>query len=110
MTDDDPVRRKLSRAANPFLWTEAQYDPWRESRAKQVMERATDFRMNQGLCVPIYHHGGLAAAINISGEKPDLGRGVRKALHVKSRSLRTSFLCAGRAASGQRQTAYRSRR
>ena len=48
MTDDDPVRRKLSRSTKPFLWSEAQYDPWREQRAKQVMERASDFRMNQG--------------------------------------------------------------
>jgi LuxR family transcriptional regulator, quorum-sensing system regulator BjaR1 len=93
MTDDDPVRRKLSRSTKPFLWTEAQYDPWRESRAKEVMERATDFRMKQGLCVPIYHHGGLAAAINIAGEKPDLGRGVRKALHVMSLSTYNRF-CA----------------
>jgi LuxR family transcriptional regulator, quorum-sensing system regulator BjaR1 len=84
MTADDPVRRKLSRSAKPFLWSEAQYDPWREVRAKQVMERATEFRMNQGLCVPIYTHGGLTAAINISGERPDLGRGVSRALHVMS--------------------------
>jgi LuxR family transcriptional regulator, quorum-sensing system regulator BjaR1 len=93
MTDNDPVRRKLSRSTKPFLWSEAQYDPWRELRAKQVMERASDFRMNQGLCVPIYHHGGLAAAINISGEKPDLARGVRKALHMMALSVYNRF-CA----------------
>ncbi len=93
MTDDDPVRRKLARSPKPFLWSEAQYDPWRELRAKQVMERATDFRMNQGLCVPIYHHGGLAAAINISGEKPDLGRGVSKALHMMALAAYNRF-CA----------------
>ena len=43
MTDDDPVRRKLSRSTKPFLWSEAQYDPWREQRAKQVMSALAIF-------------------------------------------------------------------
>jgi LuxR family transcriptional regulator, quorum-sensing system regulator BjaR1 len=93
MTDDDPVRRKLVRATRPFLWSEAQYDPWREPRAKNIMDRAAEFRMRQGLCVPIHHHGGLAAAVNISGDKPDLGRGVRKAMHVMALSTYNRF-CA----------------
>lgn len=84
MTEADPVRRELWRALNPFLWSEVRYNRQRESRAKSIMHRATDFRMNEGLCVPIHHGRSPIAGINISGEKPDLGPGVKAALHIMS--------------------------
>ena len=79
----DPVRRQVLLAANPFVWSEVSYNPEREPRAKFTMERAADFRMNEGLCVPI-RYGVSVAAISLGGEKPDLGSGVKTALHIMS--------------------------
>lgn len=84
MTAADPVRRKLWHSTKPFLWSEARYDPQRQPRAKLIMRHASDFDMKEGLCVPIHEGGVPTAAINISGKKPDLGSGVRAALHVMS--------------------------
>ena len=84
LREADPVRQKLLRTTNAFLWSEVRYDPQREALAKLVMQRATDFRMNEGFCVPIFRQGSPIAAINISGEKPDLGPGVRAALQIMS--------------------------
>ncbi len=47
------------------------------------MERAADFRMKEGFCLPI-RDGNTIAAISLSGEKPDRGPGVRAALHITS--------------------------
>ncbi len=81
--DADPVRRKVPRAVRPFLWSEAAYDPRREPRAQEVMARAAEFHMKEGFCVPI-RDGNVIATMSISGEKPDLGAGVRTAVHVMS--------------------------
>ena len=81
--DADPVRREVASAARPFLWSEAAYDPRREPRAREVMTHAAEFHMREGFCVPI-RDGNAVATLSLSGEKPDLGPGVRTALHVMS--------------------------
>jgi LuxR family transcriptional regulator, quorum-sensing system regulator BjaR1 len=90
MTDVDPVRRKVSCSSRPFMWSDA-YDASKKSRARRVMDRATDFRMNQGLCVPVHHYGHPVAAVNVSAEDPDLGSGVREALHLMSLATYNRF-------------------
>ena len=47
------------------------------------MALAADFHMNQGFCLPI-RTGNTIAAISIAGDKPDLGHGVKAALHIMS--------------------------
>lgn len=85
LNKDDPIRRKLAqRPTSPFLWSEAADEVRQEPRAQLVMRRATDFRMNEGLCVPVHREGRPIASISMSGEKPDLGPGVRSALHIMS--------------------------
>lgn len=83
LQEADPVRRQISLSTNPFLWSEVSYDPAREPRAKFTMERAADFGMTEGFCVPI-RYGPAVAAISIGGDKPDFGPGVRTALHIIS--------------------------
>ncbi len=83
MTEADPVHRNFFRTLNPFLWTEARFDAERELRAKSIMQRAADFRMKVGFCVPI-HYDHTITAVSIAGERPDLGAGVRSALHLMS--------------------------
>jgi LuxR family transcriptional regulator, quorum-sensing system regulator BjaR1 len=84
MTEVDPVRRKLYRTLNSYLWSEARYACRRSKLARVVMDRAAEFRMNQGVCIPVYDLRRPIAAFSISGEKPDLGVGVRPALDVIS--------------------------
>jgi LuxR family quorum sensing-dependent transcriptional regulator len=82
---NDPIRLKLARRPKAsFLWSEAANEFRGQAHAQLVIRCATDFRMNEGLCVPIYREGRLAASISISGEKPDLGSGVIPALHTMS--------------------------
>jgi len=78
----DPVERHWLRMLDPFDWSEAPYDPEQEPRAEMVMRRATDFRMTKGFCVPIHYGDGPGAAVSIAGDCPDLGRGVRAAMHL----------------------------
>ena len=78
----DPVERHCLRSVEPFDWSEARYDAEAEPRAHMVMQRAKDFRMAQGFCVPIHYGEGPGAAVSISGERPDFGRGIRPAMHL----------------------------
>lgn len=83
MAEADPVARNFLHSVHPFLWSEAPYDTERETRAKVIMQRATDFRMTDGFCIPI-HYDSAITAVSVAGEKPDLGQGVRSALHLMS--------------------------
>lgn len=83
LKDVDPVRRQVRHSVNAFFWSEASYDPQREPRAKQVMDRAAEFRMKEGFCVPI-REGNLIKTISIAGEKPDLSLRVKAVLHIVS--------------------------
>lgn len=78
----DPVERHCLRTVEPFNWSAAPYDPEREPKAKDVMRRATDFRMAEGYCVPIHYGDGSGAAVSIAGERPEMARGVRAAMHL----------------------------
>jgi LuxR family transcriptional regulator, quorum-sensing system regulator BjaR1 len=81
----DPIRWKLAQhPASPFLWSEAANAVRDDKPAQVVMHRAAEFGMNEGLCVQIQREGRPIAAISIAGKKPDLGPGVRSALHIMS--------------------------
>jgi LuxR family quorum sensing-dependent transcriptional regulator len=79
----DPVPRHCFNTLNPFEWTEAPYDREREPAAHQVMERAHDFRFNNGFCIPI-HYDNETGAISIAGEQPELDPERKSALHLMS--------------------------
>jgi LuxR family transcriptional regulator, quorum-sensing system regulator BjaR1 len=76
----DPVAKHCTRTVQPFDWSEAPIDSERQPQAQSVMQRATDFRMAQGLCVPIHYGDGSGAAVSIAGERVDRGPGVRNAM------------------------------
>jgi LuxR family quorum sensing-dependent transcriptional regulator len=85
LNQTDPIRWKLAQhSASPFLWSEAANEVRDDKPAQTVMHRATEFGMNEGLCVQVQRKGRPIAAISIAGEKPDLGPGVRPALHIMS--------------------------
>ncbi len=78
----DPVAALCFRLTAPFECREAPYDPLANPKAKEVMNRASDFGMNQGLCVPIHTSDGYEAIVSMAGEPVVLSGQVRPALHL----------------------------
>jgi LuxR family quorum sensing-dependent transcriptional regulator len=79
---NDPVERHCLRSVDPFEWRHAPFDPQTEPAARTIMQRAADFGMKQGFCVPIHYGDGSGAGVSIAGERPDFGPGVRPAMHL----------------------------
>jgi LuxR family quorum sensing-dependent transcriptional regulator len=77
----DPVPRHSLATVHPFVWSEAPYDRDVDVAARSVMDRALDFRFNDGFCIPI-HYETSAAAVSIAGDRPDLSDDTKRALHV----------------------------
>lgn len=76
----DPVIRRLKRTDQPFLWSEAPYSR-SDARAHRVMNEATEFQLNDGLCVPIYTNGGQAG-VSFASDQIDLVQEDRAALQL----------------------------
>jgi LuxR family transcriptional regulator, quorum-sensing system regulator BjaR1 len=77
----DPIPRHCQSTLNPFLWTEAPYDRTADPAAHGVMTRARDFRLNEGLCIPV-HYDDAVGAISLGGERPYLDAEAKSALHL----------------------------
>lgn len=82
LVQDDLVVAHCFRSTIPFEWREAPYDPLTNPRAKAVMDRATDFRMRRGFCVPIYSADRFQSVVTMAGDKVDLEAPVKRALHL----------------------------
>lgn len=82
LVQNDPVVAHCFRSTAPFDWSDAPFDPLTNPKAKEVMDRATDFRMNEGFCVPIHSSEGFQAVVTMAGERVEAARQVRRALHL----------------------------
>nr|WP_246215790.1 LuxR family transcriptional regulator [Microvirga makkahensis] len=98
----DPVIRLCRNTVQPFEWSEAPYDREREPRAAEVMDRATDFRMKDGFCLPIHGINGYEACFSMSGVDLDLSSRTKPALHLmamyafeRTRQLLNPLPCRG---------------
>lgn len=80
----DPVIRLCRNTVQPFEWTEALFDRQLEPRAAEVMDRATDFRMKNGFCLPIHGLNGYEACYSMSGVDLDLSPRTKPAVHLMS--------------------------
>lgn len=80
--ESDPVVAHCFRSIAPFEWVDAPYDPATNPKAKEVMDRATDFRMKQGFCIPIHSGEGFQAVVTVAGAHVELGNQVKRALHL----------------------------
>lgn len=78
----DPIIRFCRNTVQPFEWSEAPYDPEKEPRAAEVMNRASDFRMRDGFCLPIHGINGYEACFSMSGTNLDLSPRTKPALHL----------------------------
>lgn len=84
LVEHDPLPRHGMQKVDPFEWIEAPYDPETQPQSKAVMERARDFRMNNGLFVPIHAGQRTSGAVSLGGERPEFGPGVKPALYLMS--------------------------
>jgi LuxR family quorum sensing-dependent transcriptional regulator len=82
LVQNDPVVAYCFRSTMPFEWTDASYDVMTNPRAKEVMDLATDFRMNRGFCVPIHSSEGFQAVVTMAGNVVDLDGPAKRALHL----------------------------
>ncbi len=79
---NDPVVAHCLRSTAPFEWREAPCDPLVNPKAKDVMDRASDFRMREGFCVPVHTSDGYEAIVTMAGERVERTGQVRPALHL----------------------------
>jgi LuxR family quorum sensing-dependent transcriptional regulator len=79
---DDPSIRMCKRTVHPFEYSEAPYDPEREPRAAEVMQRARDFRVAHGLLIPIPSPSGCVGNAWVGGYQPDLSLRSRPVVHL----------------------------
>jgi DNA-binding CsgD family transcriptional regulator len=63
----DPTQRHVRRTAHPFEWREAPYDPEREPKVLEVVQRANDFNVDNGLVVPVPSPYGCIGQVWMSG-------------------------------------------
>jgi LuxR family transcriptional regulator, quorum-sensing system regulator BjaR1 len=78
----DPVIRMCRNTVNPFEWSEAPYDPLKEAKAHELMNRAGDFRMPRGFSLPIHGLNGYETCFSMSGVDLDLTGRTRPAIHL----------------------------
>ena len=68
----DPSIRLCRRSVHPFEWKDAPYDPEREPRSAEVVQRATDFGLSRGFLVPIPGPAGCEGDVWMGGYKLEL--------------------------------------
>ncbi|OAF11576.1 helix-turn-helix transcriptional regulator [Bradyrhizobium neotropicale] len=80
---DDPALRHCRTTLRPFRWfSEAPYDPEREPRAVELVRRASDFGMVDGVMVPVASPAGRIGHVYFGGSKIDLPERQLPALHL----------------------------
>lgn len=78
----DPVFRHCQTARQPFAWSEAPVAEDANSKAAEVMLRASEHGMRNGFCLPIHGVSGLEGCASFSGDAPDLTQRVRPVVHL----------------------------
>jgi LuxR family transcriptional regulator, quorum-sensing system regulator BjaR1 len=75
-SDIDPVIHRLHSNLSPFHWSEAiQYvNDDNAKRARQMMGEAAEFKLKNGVVIPMLTLEGEVAAVSIGGETPELPR------------------------------------
>ena len=78
----DPAMRHLRSTSFPFEWKSAPYDPEKEPRAAEMVRRATEFGLSEGVMVPIYGAAGCEGVVWMGGRHLELTARVKATLHL----------------------------
>lgn len=79
---DDPVPRYCRMTVDPFEWSNIPQSAQTAPRAREVMRRAADFGLVQGLTVPIHGISGYEACVSLAGEHPEFDKRSKAASHL----------------------------
>ena len=79
----DPAIRYCRRVAQPFDWNAAPFDPVREPRAAEVVERAKDFGLADGYVTPFPSPSGSLGSVWVAGQRA-LSARAKAAIHLTS--------------------------
>lgn len=80
----DPVARYCFGTLEPFGWGEAPVDQDSGSPSQRLMNEATEFGLNDGVCVPIHTEDGMLGCVSFGGAKRDADPRVNMMLHLIS--------------------------
>jgi LuxR family quorum sensing-dependent transcriptional regulator len=80
---DDPAIRYCRRVAQPFDWSAAPFDPVREPRAAEIVERARDFGLADGYVTPVPSPSGSLGSVWVAGQRA-FGARAKAAIHLTS--------------------------
>lgn len=80
--EHDPVIAEVLTNVEPFLWSEALAKARPDKKRRQIFHEASEFHLNEGICIPIYGPRNYMAYVSLAGAQPDLAPGSRAALHV----------------------------
>lgn len=83
-SDWDPIAAHCKTTIDPFAWNDVYQEGAALPRQREVMHRARDFNMIEGFCVPIHGEAGFQAVVTMAGDRPDLSRQARSAIHLMS--------------------------
>ncbi|MGC9955065.1 MAG: LuxR family transcriptional regulator [Rhizomicrobium sp.] len=78
----DPVISEVMMNTEPFLWSEALTKCHAGKRQRQIFDEATEFHLNEGICIPIFGPRGYMAWVTLAGSHLDLSPGARAAVHM----------------------------
>jgi LuxR family quorum sensing-dependent transcriptional regulator len=81
----DPVVRRNRNSASPFKWTDVLPEIRNDKRALLVMHSAaTEFRLCEGVCVPIHNLHGVEGAVSLGGEHVEVNAESLSFIHLIS--------------------------
>ena len=78
----DPSQRYAQRTVHPFEWKDAPYDPQGEPKALECVQRANDFKIGNGLVVPVPGPGGCTGQVWMSALNFRLSKRDKPMLHL----------------------------
>ena len=79
----DPIVRHCTEVRDPFYWREA-IDATAAAKSRNVMLRAEQFGLTNGVCFPIHNINGFEAGVSVSGSPNPLQRTEIRALYLAS--------------------------
>ena len=78
----DPALRHCRKVVLPFVYRDAPYDPKREPRAAEVVQRAIDFGLGNGIVIPVLDARGCAGNLWLGGKDEPLAHADLPPIHM----------------------------
>src|SRR5580704_13179387 len=78
----DPSLRRLRQTVEPYEWLDLSHECKRGTRAAELFGMIADFRLSQGLVVPVPSASGGRGAVWMAGSEPELTARIKPALHL----------------------------